>query len=100
MFAKKLHLPKSIGKTLHINKMRELQIFVITNICKNIFVTFGRIGTWPPCMSVTFGHAAKMSQLNPNQGCQMVYFQTSFFTSFGTFRKAFEWKMFVSVMTI
>jgi hypothetical protein len=26
--------------------MRKLQIFVITNICKPVFVPFGRIGTW------------------------------------------------------
>jgi hypothetical protein len=42
---KKLDLPKNIGKKLQICKISKLQVFVITNICKPIFVTFGWIGT-------------------------------------------------------
>jgi hypothetical protein len=38
-----LVLPKNIGKILQICKISKLQILVITNICKPIFVTFCRI---------------------------------------------------------
>jgi hypothetical protein len=46
MSVKKRVLPNYIDKKFHIFKMSKLHIFVITNICKQIFVTFGRIGTW------------------------------------------------------
>jgi hypothetical protein len=45
MRVKKLVLPNYADKKLQICKMSKLQIFVITNICNPIFVTFGRIGT-------------------------------------------------------
>jgi hypothetical protein len=37
---------EDIGWKVAKCKMWKLQIFVITNLCKLIFVTFGRIGTW------------------------------------------------------
>jgi hypothetical protein len=40
----KLALPNVVDKKLQICKMCKLHIFVITNMCKQIFVTFGRIG--------------------------------------------------------
>jgi hypothetical protein len=46
MSAKKLVLPKNIGKKLIKCTRWKLQMFVITNICKLIFVTLGRMGTW------------------------------------------------------
>jgi hypothetical protein len=45
MSVKKLVLPNYVDKKLQICKMSKLHIFVITNICNQIFVTFGRIGT-------------------------------------------------------
>jgi hypothetical protein len=46
MIVKKRVLPNYVDKKLQICKMSKLHIFVITNICNQIFVTFGRIGTW------------------------------------------------------
>jgi hypothetical protein len=45
MRVKKHVLPNYVNKKLHICKMSKLHIFVITNVCNQIFVTFGRIGT-------------------------------------------------------
>jgi hypothetical protein len=45
MNVKKRALPNYVDKKLQICKMSKLHIFVITNICNQIFVTFGRIGT-------------------------------------------------------
>jgi hypothetical protein len=42
----KLVLQNYAYKKLQVCKMSDLQIFVITNICNQIFVTFGSIGTW------------------------------------------------------
>jgi hypothetical protein len=60
-FAKKLVLPKNFGKTFNICEKCKLQIFEITNICKPIFVTFGRLGTRYACRTIgcpptTFTH--------------------------------------------
>jgi hypothetical protein len=41
---KNLVLPENNDSLLKIFKMYKLHIFVITNMCKPIFVTFGRIG--------------------------------------------------------
>jgi hypothetical protein len=46
MSVNKLVLPNYADKKLQICKMSKLQIFVITNIYNQIFVTFGRIVTW------------------------------------------------------
>jgi hypothetical protein len=46
MSVKKRVLPNYVDKKLQICKMSKLHIFVITNICNEIFVIFGRIGTW------------------------------------------------------
>jgi hypothetical protein len=46
MFAKKLVLTENTDKKLLVCKRRKLHTFAITNICKPIFATFGRIGTW------------------------------------------------------
>jgi hypothetical protein len=45
MSVKKRVLPNYVDKKLQICQMSKLHIFVITNICNQIFVTFGRIGT-------------------------------------------------------
>jgi hypothetical protein len=47
MSVKKRVLPNYVDWKLQICKMSKLHIFVITNICNQIFVTFGRIGTRP-----------------------------------------------------
>jgi hypothetical protein len=44
MSVKKCVLPNYVDKKLQVCKMSKLHIFVITNICNQIFVTFGRIG--------------------------------------------------------
>jgi hypothetical protein len=44
MSVKKHVLPNYVDIKLQICKMSKLHIFVITNICNQIFVTFGRIG--------------------------------------------------------
>jgi hypothetical protein len=41
----------------------------------------------------------RISRQSRFQGCQMVYFQTKP-PSFGTFRKAIEWKILISFKTI
>jgi hypothetical protein len=45
MSVKKRVLPNYVDKKLQVFKMSKLQIFVITNICIQVFVTFDRIGT-------------------------------------------------------
>jgi hypothetical protein len=50
MSVKKRVLPNYVDKKLQICKMSKLHKFVITNICNQIFVTFGRIG--PNCFFV------------------------------------------------
>jgi hypothetical protein len=39
-------LPNYVDKKLQLCKMSKLHVFVITNICNQMFATFGRIGTW------------------------------------------------------
>jgi hypothetical protein len=46
MSVKKCVLPNYVDKKLQVCKMSKLHIFVITNICNQILVTFGRICTW------------------------------------------------------
>jgi hypothetical protein len=41
-------LPNYVDKKFHIFKMSKLHMCVFTNICNQIFVTFGRIGTTGP----------------------------------------------------
>jgi hypothetical protein len=56
-------LPNYVDKKLQICKMSELHIFVTTNICNQIFVTFGRIGTWTDLMQILVGSLS--SRKNP-----------------------------------
>jgi hypothetical protein len=53
MSVKKCVLPNFVDKKLQVCKISKLHIFVITNIFRQIFVTFGRIGTRCPFLGTS-----------------------------------------------